>query len=65
MAKVPSPESQRWSVGAGGKGGQPRKGEEGYLNFRVPRPFHKEFAIFEIQRDYRSQTDRSMLPSGS
>ena len=27
------------------------------LNFRVPKAFHKEFSMFTIQHDYRSQAD--------
>jgi hypothetical protein len=57
MAKVPPPSRKGEPPPAEDTIGNLDKGEVSHLNFRVPKAFHKEFSMFAIQHDYRSQTD--------
>ena len=57
MAKVPPPPGKGEPPAPDQVIGNLDKGEMSHLNFRVPKAFHKEFAIFAMTHDYKSQTD--------
>lgn len=56
MAKVPPPRGKGEPPAPEQVIGNLDKGEMSHLNFRVPKPFHKEFSIFAVEHDYESQT---------
>jgi hypothetical protein len=57
MAKAPPPRGKGEPPSPADIVGNLDKGEVSHLNFRVPKAFHKEFSMFAIQHDYRSQAD--------
>jgi len=56
MAKGPPPRGKGEPPAPVDTVGNLDKGETSHLNFRVPKAFHKEFSMFAIQHDYKSQT---------
>jgi hypothetical protein len=56
MAKVPPPKGKVEPPPPDETVGNLDKGELSHLNFRVPAAFHKEFAIFAIEHNFKSQT---------
>jgi hypothetical protein len=56
MAKVPPPRGKGEPPPPENVIGNLDKGEMSHLNFRVPKAFHKEFAIFAKMHDYDDQT---------
>jgi hypothetical protein len=57
MAKVPPPRGKGEPPPPEEAVGNLDKGEVSHLNFRVPKAFHKEFSMYAIQHDYKSQAD--------
>jgi hypothetical protein len=57
MAKVPPPKGKGEPPPLDETVGNLDKGELSHLNFRVPAAFHKEFAIFAIQHNFKSQIE--------
>jgi hypothetical protein len=56
MAKVPPPKGKGEPPPPTDTVGNLDKGEMSHLNFRVPKAFHREFAIFAVVHD-KSQTE--------
>jgi hypothetical protein len=57
MAKLPPPSRKGEPPAPLDTIGNLDKGEMSHLNFRVPKEFHKEFSIFAVVHDYKSQTE--------